>query len=144
MSTTAASSPARRSAFRAGQGLRWLAGFGAVGVGVSALYATTGVGLGCPFRTLTGWDCPFCGGTRLGSALLHGDLVTAFWSNPVLFVGLGLLTVLGVAWLIEVAGGPQLRLPPKLSARLRALRPNGWLLAAGVAAVAYTLVRNLV
>ena len=144
MSGTAASSPVQRSAFDAGHGLRWLAGFGAFGVGVSALYATTGVGLGCPFRTLTGWDCPFCGGTRLGSALLHGDFAAAFWFNPVVFVGLGLLALLGMAWLVEVAGGPRLRLPAKLSSRLGTVRPNAWLLAAGVVAVSYTLLRNLI
>ena len=144
MATAAASTPAQRTAFRAGHGLGWLAGFGAFGVGLSALYATTGFGLGCPFRTLTGWDCPFCGGTRLGSAVLHGDFVGAFWFNPVAFVGLGLLTVLGVVWLVEVAGGPRLRLPPRAAAWLGAIRPNAWLVVAAVFAVAYTLVRNLI
>ena len=138
------STAARRSAFRAGHGLRWLAGFGAFGVGVSALYATTGFGLGCPFRTLTGWDCPFCGGTRLGSALLHGDVVAAFWFNPVVFVGLGLLSVLGVVWLVEVAGGPRLRLPAKVCRPARAPSvPTPGCCVAGVFAVGYTLVRNL-
>lgn len=143
MATAAASNPEQRSAFRAGRGLRWLTGFGALGIGLSALYATTGLGLGCPFRSLTGWDCPFCGGTRLGSALLHGDVVGAFWFNPVVFVGLGLLTVLGVVWFVEVAGGPRLRLPSSASAWLGSIRPNTWLIAAGVFAVGYTVVRNL-
>ena len=107
------------------------------------LYATTGLGLGCPFRTLTGWDCPFCGGTRLGSALLHGDPVAAFWFNPVVFVGLGVLTVLGVLWLVEAAGGPRVRLPGGVAARLRAVRPTAWLLVGLVAAAAYTVLRNL-
>ncbi len=144
MPTAATSTAARRSAFRAGHGLRWLAGFAAFGVGISALYATTGYGLGCPFRALTGWECPFCGGTRLGSALLHGDVVAAFWFNPVVFVGLVLLSVLGVVWLAEVAGGPRLRLPTKVADRLQAIRPNAWLLVAGIFALGYTLVRNLV
>jgi Protein of unknown function (DUF2752) len=123
--------------------LAWLTGFAAVGVGLSALYAGTGRGLGCPFRTVTGWDCPFCGGTRLGGALLHGDLVSAFWFNPVVFVGLGVLSVLGLLWAVEVLGGPRVRLPDQVAGRLRGVRPNTWLLIAGVIAVGYTLLRNL-
>jgi hypothetical protein len=137
----AAASP---TPFRASRRLGWLAGFGAFGVGLSALYATTGVGLGCPFRTVTGWDCPFCGGTRLGSALLHGDVVGAFWFNPVVFVGLVVLAVVGTGWAVEALGGPRLRLPLGLGSRLRAVRPNTWLVLAGAFAVLYTVVRNLV
>ncbi len=132
-----------RSPFRATAGLRWLLGFGAFGVGVSALYATTGFGLACPFRTLTGWDCPFCGGTRLGSALLHGDPVSAFWFNPVVFVGLGVLTVVGALWIVEAAGGPRLRLPGAIRARMSTVRPTAWLLVGLVSAAAYTVLRNL-
>ena len=39
----------------------------------------------CPFHLLTGYDCPFCGGQRLLVALFHGDIVSAFSFNPVLF-----------------------------------------------------------
>lgn len=124
-------------------GLRWLAGFAAFGVGLSALYATTGIGFGCPFRMVTGWECPFCGGTRLGSALLHGDVIGAFWFNPVVFVGLGLLAGLGVVWLVDVLGGPRVRLPLGLGRRLSAVRPTAWLAVAGLFAVVYTVVRNL-
>ena len=41
--------------------------------------------LPCPFHVLTGYDCPFCGAQRMLLALLHGDIVAAFWFNPVLF-----------------------------------------------------------
>ena len=125
--------------FRPGVGLAWLGGFVGFGVGLSALYAVTGRGVGCPFRAVTGWDCPFCGGTRLGSALLHGDVVAAFWFNPVVFVALAVLTLVGVAWVGQLLGGPALRAP----ARLRRVSPNQWLLVGGVVATAYTLLRNL-
>ena len=129
--------------FRAGRALGWLAGFGGLGVGLSVLYATTGYGLGCPFRLVTGWDCPLCGGTRLGGALLQGDVAAAFAFNPLVFVGLVVLTALGVVWILALAAGPTVRLPEPVSRRLRHLHPTQWLLVAGTAAVAYTLLRNL-
>ena len=129
--------------FRATRAVAWLAGFGAIGVGLSVLYATTGFGVGCPFRMVTGWDCPFCGGTRLGGALLQGDVSAAFAWNPLVFVGLVVLSVLGVLWSVEAAGGPRVRLPAGLAARARRFGSTRWLLVAVVVAVAYTLLRNL-
>ena len=111
-----------RPPFQAQQGLRWLTGFAAFGVGLSALYATTGIGFGCPFRMLTGWDCPFCGGTRLGSALLHGDGVAAFWFNPASSSGWACSPALGLVWLIELLGGSRVRLPIATGRRLSAVR----------------------
>ena len=71
------------------------AAFFAGGLALSAVYATTGLGVACPFRALTGWDCPLCGGTRMGAALLHGDLVVAFLANPLALIGLVVLGLLG-------------------------------------------------
>jgi hypothetical protein len=31
----------------------------------------------CPFKALTGWDCPGCGSTRMLHALLHGNPAAA-------------------------------------------------------------------
>lgn len=129
--------------FRASRGLAWAGGFGAAGVGLSALYATTGVGLACPFLALTGWQCPFCGGTRLGSALLHGHLLSAFAANPVVLVGLALLGVLALLWTAEVLGGPAVRLPVAWSARLRAVSLTRWLVLGLSAAAVDITVRNL-
>lgn len=129
--------------FDAARGLTWLAAFGAFGVGVSVLYSTTGFGFGCLFRTLTGWDCPFCGGTRLGDALLHGDVAAAFAFNPLVFVGLLSLTGLGLLWIVEVAGGPRTRPPAWVSARIRRLSATHWLLVGGAVALGYVLLRNL-
>lgn len=50
----------------------------------------------CWFHELTGFDCPFCGGTRCLAALSHGDLLTAFGQNPA--VCLACFT--GMAWLV--------------------------------------------
>jgi len=46
----------------------------------------------CPFKRMTGWDCPGCGGLRASHALLHGHLSDAFALNPLIFVIAPLLT----------------------------------------------------
>jgi hypothetical protein len=79
----------------------------------------------------------------MGAALLHGDVSAAFLYNPVALIGLLILGVLGALWTLEAAGGPAVRLPRPLAERLRRLRLQHWLVIGLVAAVIYTLVRNL-
>lgn len=129
--------------FRATRAAGYVGAFFAGGLGLSALYATTGLGLPCPFRLLTGWDCPLCGGTRMGDALLHGDVPAAFGYNPLALLGLALLGVLGVVWAVEAVGGPAFRLPRPLSERLRRVHPMRWLVIGLLVAVIYTIARNL-
>jgi hypothetical protein len=129
--------------FRAVRAAGYVGAFFAGGVALSALYATTGLGLPCPFRAVTGWDCPLCGGTRMGDALLHGDVSAAFGFNPLALIGLFVLGILGVLWAIEAAGGPAVRLPRPLADRLQRVRLSHWLMAGLVASVIYTLARNL-
>ncbi|NTY62985.1 DUF2752 domain-containing protein [Mycolicibacterium sphagni] len=50
----------------------------------------------CPFRLLTGWNCPFCGGLRMTHDLLHGDMSAAVVDNVFALVGLPLLAI----WLV--------------------------------------------
>jgi uncharacterized protein DUF2752 len=132
-----------RATFRPAAALRPLVGFFAAGLGLSALYATTGVGVICPFRALTGWDCPLCGGTRMGSALLHGDVAAAFAFNPVALVGIAVLGVLGVLWVLEALGGPAVRPPAKVRRWLVRTTPQQRLVAFFVVGVVYTVLRNL-
>ena len=132
-----------RAPFRPTAALRPLVGFFAVGLGLSALYATTGVGVICPFRAVTGWDCPLCGGTRMGSALLHGDVAAAFAFNPVALVGIALLGVVGVLWVVEALGGPAVRPPAGLRRWLLQTTPRQRLTAFFAFAVVYTVLRNL-
>lgn len=130
--------------FQAVDGLKWLAGYAAFGLGISGLYASTGIGLPCPFRALTGWECPFCGGTRLGSALLHGDVVAAFAYNPAVFVSLVLGVVVGALWIVEAAGGPRVRPPASWQAALRQVPSGVWWAVAGVLTIGYVVARNLI
>jgi len=120
-----------------------LGGFAGYGLALTVLYATTGLGLPCPFRTLTGWECPFCGATRLGASLLKGDLAAAFGHNPVVLVGLVVLTLLGVLATVEVLGGPAGRPPGWVGAASARLGPVGWLLLGLGAAALDVLLRHL-
>lgn len=55
---------------------------------------------GCPFLTLTGLPCPWCGGLRSVHDLVHGDVVAALSSNaPTVLAVLALLTGT-IAWTV--------------------------------------------
>jgi hypothetical protein len=42
----------------------------------------------CPFKLLTGWNCPACGGLRMTHDLLHANLGAAVVDNVFLLIGL--------------------------------------------------------
>ncbi|MFN0142302.1 MAG: DUF2752 domain-containing protein [Mycobacterium sp.] len=54
----------------------------------------------CPFKILTGWNCPACGGLRMTHDLLHGDVAAAAVDNVFLLIGLPLLAIWS-AWRIR-------------------------------------------
>jgi hypothetical protein len=124
-------------------GLAVVGGVFATGLAFSALFVTTGVGMPCPFLALTGWQCPVCGATRMGAALLHGDVAGAYAFNPLLLVVMTVLGALAVLWAIELAGGPAVRPPRRLWNRLQQVPTVVWPLLAGGLAVVYTALRNL-
>ena len=126
--------------FRAARAAGYVGALFAGGLALSALYATTGLGLLCSFRALTGWDCPLWG-TRMGGALLHGDVLTAFGFNPLALVGLVVLGILGALWTVEAAGGPLGRLPRPLADPLRRVSPTQWLLVGLLVALIYTVAK---
>ena len=41
----------------------------------------------CPFRALTGFPCPFCGGTTAAVKVGHFDVFGALRANPVIVLG---------------------------------------------------------
>ena len=70
----------------------------------------------CPFRLMTGVDCPGCGLTRALTALLHGDPDGAAAQHPLVFLALP-LAVAAVAWLVAEAVSRRpltTRVPPAL------------------------------
>lgn len=82
----------------------------------------------CPFRLLTGWDCPACGGLRMIHDLLHGDLAAAVTDNVFLLIAIPLLA----AWIVlgRRPGRPVISPIPTLAVM-------------AVTTTAWTLVRNL-
>jgi hypothetical protein len=80
-------------------------GFAAVATALAQLGPGGMVPVACPFLSLTGLDCPLCGGTRSADELLHGHLLTALSLNALTTVLLlGLLSG-WVAWLVSRARG---------------------------------------
>ena len=112
--------------------------YGALGTGAVLVGSLAYIGIGdphrpgfgfppCPFKALTGWNCPGCGGLRMTHDLLHGDFAAAIVDNVFLLVGLPMLAVwLLVRW-----------------RRGEALMPKPAALVVVIAAVTWTVVRNL-
>jgi hypothetical protein len=112
--------------------------YGALGTGAVLVGGLAYVGLGdphsrdfvfppCPFKALTGWNCPACGGLRMTHDLLHGDLGAAVVDNVFLLVGLPMLA----AWLlVRWRRGQPLMATPAI-------------VVIAVAAITWTVLRNL-
>lgn len=112
---------------------------GVVGVGLGGLHLVTGFGVPCPFRALTGWQCPFCGGTHMAESLIRGELPAALAANPLLLIVAVLVGVRTAGWLVELVRSPH--------APSRQWLPTAWhthwFAAFVVISVVYVLVRNL-
>lgn len=81
----------------------------------------------CPFKTLTGWNCPACGGLRMTHDILHGDLTAALVDNAFLLIGLPML----LTWvLVRRSKGKLVTTTPAFVVII-------------AAAVTWTVVRNL-
>jgi hypothetical protein len=112
--------------------------YGALGTGAVLAGALAYVGLGdphghgfmfpgCPFKLLTGFNCPACGGLRMTHDLLHLDFGAAVVDNVFLMVGLPMFA----AWLfVRWKQG-------------RTLVPVTATVVVIVAAAVWTLIRNL-
>ena len=112
--------------------------YGGLGVGALGAGALAYVGLvdphrpdslypPCPFRMLTGWYCPACGGLRMTHDLLHGHVAAAATDNIVALIGLPLLLI----WAMSRIGSGRKVITPAL------------LIVITVIAVAWTVLRNL-
>jgi len=59
----------------------------------------------CPFRFLTGFTCPGCGGTRALHQILHGNFETAFTLNPLLLIAIPFLLFFLIRYSVIVLRG---------------------------------------
>ncbi len=84
----------------------------------------------CPFKLLTGWNCPFCGGLRMTHDLLHGDLMASINDNVFLLV-------------FVLAGVPLVAIWGLLRRSGRVALPTSAVVTITVAAAVWTVVRNL-
>ncbi len=91
----------------------------------------------CPTRAVTGLDCPLCGGLRATNSLARGDVAAALDHNLLFTALVPLLVATWVAWASTRA---RLLVVPS-GVRRRLARPA--LLLVGVAALVFTVVRNL-
>src|SRR5215831_12007191 len=76
----------------------------------------TGYFPACPFRLLTGLQCPGCGITRALHQLAHGHVVAAFELNPLTFLLLPVAGFLMIAFTRSAFRGtpmPLLKIPDR-------------------------------
>lgn len=131
--------PARRVAADARRRVLSVVGFAVGGLGFTLAYHQLGVGVPCPMLALTGWWCPFCGATRMASAVLDGDLAGAFHWNPAVFITLLMLGGVTIAWIVEWVTG---RTPPwRAAVRRRSF--GTWFTLAVVLTLGWMLARNV-
>ena len=100
----------------------------------SALIDPTGGPTLCPFKAMTGLDCPLCGATRAAHQLFRGNVIGALDFNAVFVLVAPVLIWLAVVVLRQGFGGAAPRIP----------HVNRSTIVTLVAAVlVFTVVRNL-
>lgn len=89
----------------------------------------------CWIYQATGWLCPACGGTRCVMNLFKGNLIEAFFSHILFFMGIVYLLVINVVYLIN------LEKEKKIATWVY---PKYWYtIIFAILLILYTIVRNL-
>lgn len=88
----------------------------------------------CPFKAVTGWDCPGCGGLRAVNDLTHFRFADAWYSNALFIAAVPALVGLWVLWTVRAWSGSGRSLPPEV------VRYGG--IAFALVALAFTVWRN--
>ena len=89
----------------------------------------------CLFHTLTGWQCPGCGGLRATHSLLHGDVAAAFRLNPLFVLLLPVAVFAAIARVVKLRTGRDW---------LQRFRRPAWLWVLLALIVVFGVGRNLV
>ncbi|MBD5322399.1 MAG: DUF2752 domain-containing protein [Bacteroides sp.] len=87
----------------------------------------------CPFKLLTGLDCPGCGSQRAIHALLHGDVAAAWHFNAMLLIGLPFMGLLVCARALRYRH-------PRLE---RTLNSGSVIILLLIVIVLWTIIRNI-
>jgi hypothetical protein len=113
-----------------------LAGLGLLGVAVLVRFnpAEHSFFPRCVFHSISGWDCPGCGGQRALHHLLHGQFGLALRHNALLLLLLPLGFWQASRWFWEQHTGSRL---PKL------FRHHRWPWILGAVVLGFGVVRNL-
>jgi Protein of unknown function (DUF2752) len=87
----------------------------------------------CLFHSLTGLNCPGCGGTRAAYQLLHGHLLRALHDNALFVLALAVLAI----WSVRLMVQKMRNQPVRFEVPARAW---GWFLGG---ALLFTVLRNI-
>ena len=119
---------------------RWLyAGAALALLGGAAVFfafdpASSGFYPQCPFRALTGLDCPGCGTLRGLHQLARGDLIAALDLNPLMVLS---LPFVAFSALSRAAGELRGRPVPSIFV------PSAWIWMLLVAVISFFVIRNI-
>jgi hypothetical protein len=91
--------------------------------------------LPCPFKLVSGYNCPGCGSQRAIHQLLHGQLAAAFKLNP--------LMVLSLPLIVYGLGTKVVNYIFETSYRVKLFYSNVFIFTYFAIAVIYWIVRNL-
>ena len=123
---------------------------GAAWIGVTAVLARSesaaaAIPIGCPFKALTGLDCPGCGSTRSLGALTRFDLGAALDQNLLAPVALVFLVASFATWTAAVwrRDRPCDRTPGGRFPTTDLVRRPAVIVAIGVVVALFAVVRNL-
>ncbi|MCB0611045.1 MAG: DUF2752 domain-containing protein [Lewinella sp.] len=90
----------------------------------------------CPFRSLTGWQCPGCGSQRAVHYLLNGRIGPAFRANPLMVLS---IPYLALGFSIRLSG-----IPENLRRRAEPLYEGKAVWIAGAVLLIYWIGRNII
>jgi len=88
----------------------------------------------CLLYSLTGLQCPGCGGLRATHRLLHGDIAGAFHFNALFVLLLPMLLIFGLGSAVRLTTGRDW---------LASFRGPFWLWLLGAAVLGFGIARNL-
>ncbi|MBT8262213.1 MAG: DUF2752 domain-containing protein [Bacteroidia bacterium] len=91
--------------------------------------------LPCPFKLISGYNCPGCGSQRAIHQLLHGNIGSAFYLNP--------LMVLSIPLIVYGLGTRAFNYIFETSHRVRLFYSNVFIYSYFGLAIVYWFVRNL-